>query len=648
MGQYTVRRILLIVPTLFVASLFLALMLRVLPGDAVAAAGSGGRGQGTGADEVGATIARAKLGLDKPFHVQYIRWIVGWPGKEGVVYHSTDGGSSWRGVGRQSVKPISKTSFLTPTLGWGLRENMISFTKDGGRQWLNQDVVDNNLNALFILDESNVWVVGDGGTLLRTTEGGKRKMTAGGVGVSTWLPLDSGSAANLSGVTFVDLDHGWVVGDKGTVLHTIDGGETWQPQSSNTDVGLSSVAFADVNNGWAIGDQGTILRTLDGGVTWQLYPGLPEKKLNDLVLIDNRTLWAVGDDGTVLQTTDGGATWTPRVIQESLQESLTGVAFGSVSNGVIVGANGPIFATKDGGTTWAKLEIFITRQEEDVTTTEGPITTPLQDVSVVVSGTGTVRIWAPTVKSEWEWGLLGGNLRERFRPAGRPVFGEIKRTLGPSLQLMIMSMIIALVVAVPIGILSAVRQDTWGDYAGRIVAISGLAVPTFWVGIMVILLPSYYLNWVPPLIYISFFDDPAGNLYFYMLPSMVAGIPIMAEIMRMTRNMMLEVLRQDYIRTAYSKGLRERLVIYRHALKNAMIPVVTMVGLIASYQLGGLVVIEQIFTVPGLGKLMLGAIENRDYPMIQGGVLFLGTIVIVMNLVVDLVYTWLDPRIRYA
>ncbi len=647
MGRYTVRRILLIVPTLFVASLFLALMLRVLPGDAIAAAGSSGRGAGTGGDEVGASIARARLGLDKPFYVQYIRWIVGWPGREGVVYHTADDGSSWRGIGGQSVKPIAEAEFLTPTLGWGLRENVISFTKDGGRQWLNQHVVGNNLNDLFILDESNVWVVGDGGTLFRTTEGGKRKMTAGGVGLATWLPQDSDATTNLRGVAFVDLDYGWVVGDGGTIIHTVDGGETWQPQSSNTDVRLSSVVFADANRGWAIGDGGTVLRTSDGGVNWQLHTGLSEKNLHALALVDTRTLWAVGDGGAVLQTTDGGSTWVPRTIREGLQESLTGVAFGDVSNGVIVSAGGTVYTTMDGGNTWAEQEILITRQEEDVTITEGPITTPLQDVSMVVSGTGTVRIWAPAVETDWEWGLLGGNLGERFRPAGRMVASEIKRTLGPSLQLMIMSMIIAMVVAVPIGILSAIRQDTWGDYAGRTVAISGLAVPTFWVGMMVILLPSYYLDWVPPLIYVSFFDDPAGNLYFYMLPSIVAGIPIMAEIMRMTRSMMLEVLRQDYIRTAYSKGLRERLVIYRHSLKNAMIPVVTMVGVTAAYQLGGLVIIEQIFTIPGTGKLMLGAIENRDYPMIQGGVLFLGFVVIVMNLAVDLVYTWLDPRIRY-
>ncbi len=649
MSQYIVRRLLLIFPTLLVASILLALMARVLPGDALVAAARSGRAPGTPlADEAGRSIVRAKLGLDKPFLVQYIRWILGWPRHKSVVYQSADGGATWRAIGRQSVKPISNAVFLTPTRGWGLRENMISLTKDGGRQWLNQDVVGNNLNALFILDESNVWVVGDGGTLLRTTEGGKRKMTAGGVGVSTWLSLASGTTTNLRDVTFVDLDEGWVVGDRGTLLRTVDGGETWHVQNSNTDGRLSSVVFADAVSGWVVGDDGTILRTRDGGLTWQQYPGLPEKTLNELALVDAQTLWAVGDDGIAIQTTDGGATWVPRVIQEGLRESLTGVAFGSVSNGVIVGSKGTVFTTKDGGITWAEQEIFVTRQRGDAIETEGPITKSLKGVSVVVSGTGTVRIWATTVESNWEWGLLGGNLGERFNPVGRSVFGEIKRTLGPSAQLMIMSLIIALVAGVPIGILSATRQDTWGDYAARTVAIGGLAVPTFWVAVMVILLPSYYLNWAPPIIYVSFFDDPGGNLYFYMLPSMVAGIPILAEIMRITRNMMLEVLREDYIRTAYSKGLRERIVIYRHALKNAMIPVVTMVGIIASYQLGGQVVIEKIFTVPGLGRLMLDAIENSDYPMIQGGVLFLGTVVIVMNLVVDLAYTWLDPRIRYA
>ena len=169
-------------------------------------------------------------------------------------------------LARQSVKPISNAVFLTPTQGWGLRENMISLTKDGGRQWLNQDVVGNNLNALFILDESNVWVVGDGGTLLRTTEGGKRKMTAGGVGFSTWLSLASGTTTNLRDVTFVDLDQGWVVGDRGTLLRTVDGGETWHVQNSNTDRRLSSVVFADAVSGWVVGDDGTILRTRDGGL----------------------------------------------------------------------------------------------------------------------------------------------------------------------------------------------------------------------------------------------------------------------------------------------------------------------------------------------------------------------------------------------
>ena len=646
MSQYTIRRILLIFPTLFVASLFLALMLRLLPGDAIAAA-AGASGRGTSTARAASELAKAKLGLDKPFYIQYIRWIVGWPKDQGAVYHSADGGETWRSVGEQPVKPITNVEFLTPARGWGLREEMIFATKDGGRQWTNQEVVGTPLNSIHLGDEDHLWIVGDHGVLLRTTEGGKPKLSSGGVSVSTWLRSYSGTETDLYDVSFAGLDYGWAVGDDGAILRTEDGGESWEAQSSGVNVRLSSAVFADEASGWVVGDKGTILRTTDGGITWLLSAGLPDNDLTDLALVNTRTLWAVGDDGVVLHTTDGGSTWQPRDIHEGAP-NLTGVAFGNESSGVIVGSDGAVFTTTDGGASWAKRDIYVTRQSEGVVVTEGPIAEPLRGVSVFVSGTGTTRIWAPSTGSKWEWGILGGNLGDRFRPAGRTVFSEIKRTIGPSLQVGIMSLFVAVVVAVPIGILSATRQDTLGDYAGRVVAVAGLAVPTFWVGIMVILIPSYYFDWVPPVTYVSFFEDPRGNLYFYMLPSIVAAVPIMAEIMRMTRNMMLEVLRQDYIRTAYSKGLRERFVIYKHALKNAMIPVVTLLGLLVPYQLGGLVVIEQIFNIPGLGRLLLGAIEGRDYPMVQGGAMFIGLVVITMNLVVDLVYSWLDPRIRYS
>jgi peptide/nickel transport system permease protein len=165
---------------------------------------------------------------------------------------------------------------------------------------------------------------------------------------------------------------------------------------------------------------------------------------------------------------------------------------------------------------------------------------------------------------------------------------------------------------------------------------------------MAILVPSYYLGfWQPRLIYVSFFDNPAQNLYFYLLPAIVAALPAMAETMRMTRSMMLEVLRQDYVRTAWSKGLRERAVIVKHALKNAMIPVITLIGLLIPFQLGELVIIERIFNIPGVGGLMLTAIEDRDYPLIQGVAMFMGVVVVGLNLAVDLIYSWLDPRIRY-
>ena len=212
---------------------------------------------------------------------------------------------------------------------------------------------------------------------------------------------------------------------------------------------------------------------------------------------------------------------------------------------------------------------------------------------------------------------------------------------------MILSVIFALAVAIPIGIFSALRQDTWGDYLGRTVAIGGLAIPSFYLGTLVIIIPSFYLGLVPQLIYVPLSEDPKTNLNFFLLPALVGGIPAMAEIMRMTRSMMLEVLRQDYIRTAWAKGFREGPVVIRHALKNAMIPVITLIGMLIPYQLGQLLVVERIFNIPGLGTMLIQAIDKRDFPLIQGVVLFLGVVVVVGNLMVDLIYSRLDPRIRY-
>ncbi len=229
-----------------------------------------------------------------------------------------------------------------------------------------------------------------------------------------------------------------------------------------------------------------------------------------------------------------------------------------------------------------------------------------------------------------------------------PVIENIAERMPYTLELGILSLIIALVVAIPIGIYSAVRQETWGDYLGRTISILGLAVPSFWIGTMVVILPAIYWGWSPPLEVVPFFEDPIGNLQVFIIPSLILGFSLSAVTMRMTRTMMLEVLRQDYVRTAWAKGLTERVVVLRHALKNAMIPVVTLIGLLVPILFGGTVIIEQIFTIPGMGQLLLDAVSTRDYPIITGVFLIVGSLIIFVNLLVDLCYGLLDPKVSYG
>ena len=210
-----------------------------------------------------------------------------------------------------------------------------------------------------------------------------------------------------------------------------------------------------------------------------------------------------------------------------------------------------------------------------------------------------------------------------------------------------MAIVIGLVIALPVGIYSAMRQDTAADYAGRSVAIIGLATPNFWLGTMVMLYPAIWWGWSPPIEMIAFTEDSLGNIGMFLIPSLILGTASAAATMRMTRTMMLEVLRQDYIRTAWAKGLRERVVVLRHSVKNALIPVVTLIGLQLPILIGGSVIMENIFSLPGLGRLLLTALDTRDYPMVSGVNLFFATAVVLFNLLIDLLYTWLDPRVRY-
>ena len=224
---------------------------------------------------------------------------------------------------------------------------------------------------------------------------------------------------------------------------------------------------------------------------------------------------------------------------------------------------------------------------------------------------------------------------------------EILSRLPVTIELGLLAILIRLVIALPVGIYSAMRQDTAADYLGRSVAIIGLATPNFWLAIMVLIYPTIWWGWTPPLEYIPFSEDPLGNLGGFFIPGLILGTASAAATMRMMRTMTLEVLRQDYIRTAWSKGLKERVVIVRHTLKNVLIPVVTLIGLQLPILVGGAVIMENVFALPGLGRLMLDALQSRDYPVVQGANLFFATGVVLLNLLIDLIYPYLDPRVRY-
>ena len=223
----------------------------------------------------------------------------------------------------------------------------------------------------------------------------------------------------------------------------------------------------------------------------------------------------------------------------------------------------------------------------------------------------------------------------------------IARRLPITMELGLLALVIALVIALPVGVYSAMRQDTAADYVGRSVAIIGLATPNFWLGMLVIVFPSIWWQWQPPLEHVSFRDAPLRNLGFFIIPAAIVGTAMAASTMRMTRTMMLEVLRQDYVRTAWSKGLRERVVVVRHAIKNAFIPVATLIGLELPILIGGSVIIENVFNIPGLGRLAVEALNLRDYPTVSAVNLLFAIGVMAVNLAIDLIYPYLDPRVRY-
>jgi peptide/nickel transport system permease protein len=247
----------------------------------------------------------------------------------------------------------------------------------------------------------------------------------------------------------------------------------------------------------------------------------------------------------------------------------------------------------------------------------------------------------------WMGGLAHGDLGTSWR-TGKPVVALILERLPVTIELTSLAVAFALLIGIPTGILSATRRDQAIDNVTRVGTLVGLSVPVFWQGTMLILFFSIYLRWMPPVMWVDFFSDPGRNLTIMALPALCLGTASAANIARTTRACMLDVLRSEYIRTAAAKGLADRLVVLKHALKNALIPIVTVAGLQIGILLGGTVVVEEVFTLPGIGRLVLWSIYQRDYPLTQSTILFVAVMFMAINLAVDVLYGYLDPRIRYS
>jgi peptide/nickel transport system permease protein len=246
----------------------------------------------------------------------------------------------------------------------------------------------------------------------------------------------------------------------------------------------------------------------------------------------------------------------------------------------------------------------------------------------------------------WLWGLARLDLGQSMW-TGAPIGQEIKLRFALSMQVALMATVVATVLAIPLGVIAALKQDTWVDYVVRVFSIAGLATPSFWLGIVIILGFLIVFRWLPPMVYTPFWVDPWQNLLQLIWPALAVGYRYSAVATRMTRSAMLEVLREDYIRTARAKGLWMKLILVRHALKNAMLPVVTVIGIEFAFLLGGLVVTEQVFNLNGLGMLFVESVSRRDYTLTQALVMLIASAFIVVNFAMDVMYAWLDPRIRY-
>ncbi|MFD1018344.1 ABC transporter permease [Thalassobacillus hwangdonensis] len=246
----------------------------------------------------------------------------------------------------------------------------------------------------------------------------------------------------------------------------------------------------------------------------------------------------------------------------------------------------------------------------------------------------------------WIGGVLTGDFGESMR-TGKEVLPDILNRFALTFELTLFAAIISWIIAIPLGIIAGLKRNSKTDFSVRIVSLLGVSVPNFALATVLILVLALWFSYSPPVGYVGFFEDPITNLQILFLPSFVLGTSMAGAVMRMTRSSILEILRQDFIRTIRAKGARERVVIFNHALRNAMIPILTIIGMQIGVLLGGTVIIEQIFSLPGLGQLVLTGINQRDFTVVQGSVLFIAFVFVVINLIVDLLYSYLDPRITY-
>jgi ABC-type dipeptide/oligopeptide/nickel transport systems, permease components len=249
--------------------------------------------------------------------------------------------------------------------------------------------------------------------------------------------------------------------------------------------------------------------------------------------------------------------------------------------------------------------------------------------------------------TRWLGEFVRGDLGKSYR-YDLPAWEVIKPRLPVSLELAFIALVFSVVLGVPAGVISAARRGRPIDYVLRVLSLAGLSMPSFWLGMIVILLLVRSLGWIPSMTYVSPFENLSANLFQFLLPGLAVGYRSSALIMRITRSTMLEVLREDYIRTAWAKGQRQTLVVWRHALKNASLPVITLIGIEFAFLIGGLIVTETVFNLPGVARYLVDAIQFRDYPIVQNLVMLIAVVVVFANLTVDLLYTWLDPRIKYG